>query len=53
LEELRHDLPNVRDRVDSVADAMVKSVDHQGVLAVLNETSGPDATTALNSDAAR
>jgi uncharacterized membrane protein len=38
LEELRRDLPIVRDRVDPVADAMAKSVDHQAVLTVLEES---------------
>ncbi len=37
LEELRRDLPSVRDRVDPVANAMAESVDHQAVLAVLEE----------------
>jgi uncharacterized membrane protein len=37
LEELRRDLPSVRDRVDPVANAMAKSVDHKAVLTVLEE----------------
>jgi len=46
LEELRRDLPSVRDRVDPVANAMSESVDHEAVLTVLEETiataEGPD-----------
>jgi uncharacterized membrane protein len=38
LEELRRDLPSVRDRVDSKADAMTQSVDATAVLAALEET---------------
>lgn len=37
LEELRRDLPSVRDRIDPVADAMAEPVDHQAVLTVLEE----------------
>jgi uncharacterized membrane protein len=37
LEELRRDLPSVRDRVDPVADAMAEAVDPQAVLTVLEE----------------
>jgi uncharacterized membrane protein len=37
LEELRRDLPSVRDRVDPVADAMAQAVDPQAVLTVLEE----------------
>ena len=38
LEELRRDLPSVRDRVDPVANAMAESVDHEAVLTILEET---------------
>lgn len=38
LEELRRDLPNVRDRKDMVADAMSEAVDPHAVLSVLAET---------------
>jgi uncharacterized membrane protein len=38
LEELRRDLPSVRDRVDPVANSMAESVDHQAVLTILEET---------------
>lgn len=38
LEELRRDLPTVRDRVDSKADAMAQSVDAAAVLAALEQT---------------
>jgi uncharacterized membrane protein len=38
LEELRRDLPSVRDRVDSKADAMTTSVDATAVLAALEQT---------------
>jgi uncharacterized membrane protein len=37
LEELRRDLPSVRDRVDPVADAMAQAVDPQAVLTVLEQ----------------
>jgi uncharacterized membrane protein len=37
LEELRRDLPIVRDRVDPVADAMAQAVDPQAVLSVLEQ----------------
>jgi uncharacterized membrane protein len=37
LEELRRDLPSVRDRVDPVADAMAQAVDPQAVLSVLEQ----------------
>ena len=39
LEELRHDLPTVRDRVDEVADAMKEPVDPHAVLSALEEDS--------------
>jgi len=38
LEELRRDLPAVRDRVDPKADAMTRSVDATAVIAALEET---------------
>ena len=38
LEELRRDLPSVRDRVDPVAEAMTEAVDPHAVLTVLEET---------------
>jgi uncharacterized membrane protein len=38
LEELRRDLPSVRDRADAVADAMTQSVDPHVVLAALELT---------------
>lgn len=38
LEELRRDLPNVRDRVDLVANAMTKAVDPQAVMSQLEQT---------------
>jgi uncharacterized membrane protein len=37
LEELRRDLPSVRNRVDVVADAMAEAVDPQAVLTVLEK----------------
>jgi uncharacterized membrane protein len=48
IEELRRDLPTVRDRVDVKADAMTQAVDATAVLAALEETidgpaqEGPD-----------
>jgi uncharacterized membrane protein len=41
LEELRRDLPSVRDRVDSVANALAKAVDPQAVLSVLEYDQEP------------
>jgi uncharacterized membrane protein len=38
LEELRRDLPIVRNRVDAAADAMTESVDATAVLAALEQT---------------
>jgi uncharacterized membrane protein len=37
LEELRRDIPTVRDRVDEVADAMVEPVDPHAVLTALEQ----------------
>jgi uncharacterized membrane protein len=37
LEELRRDLPSVRDRVDPVADAMAEAVDAQAVVTGLED----------------
>ena len=45
LEELRRDLPNVRDRLDPVADAMSEAVDPHAVVSALKETfEGSDLT---------
>ena len=38
VEELRRDLPNVRDRADPEAEAMTEAADPQAVLTVLEET---------------
>jgi uncharacterized membrane protein len=38
IEELRHDLPNVKDRYDAQASAMEKSIDPEAAFASLNET---------------
>jgi uncharacterized membrane protein len=38
LEELRHDLPEVDDRIDAVAEAMKANVDAQQVMEALEET---------------
>jgi uncharacterized membrane protein len=43
LEELRRDLPSVRDRVDVVADAMAEAVDPQAVITSLEDDVAPDA----------
>jgi uncharacterized membrane protein len=43
LEELRRDLPSVRDRVDRVADAMAEAVDPQAVITSLEDDVAPDA----------
>lgn len=40
LEELRHDLPMVKDRKDRIADAMQERVDPQAVLSALEDTMG-------------
>jgi uncharacterized membrane protein len=37
VEELRRDLPNVRNRKDSIAEAMTKAVDPEAVLTALDE----------------
>lgn len=38
LEELRRDMPSVRDRVDPQADAMARAVDPKAVMSALQET---------------
>lgn len=43
VEELRRDLPSVRDRVDLVADAMAEAVDPQAVITSLEDDVAPDA----------
>jgi uncharacterized membrane protein len=43
LEELRRDLPNVKNRHDSEAAALQKSMNPDLVLAALDERSEPDA----------
>jgi uncharacterized membrane protein len=47
IEELRRDLPDVRDRVDSAANAMTESVDASAVLSALEQTL---EATSLSSD---
>jgi uncharacterized membrane protein len=42
LEELRRDLPSVRDRVDPVAEAMAEAVDPQAVVTGLEGDAKPD-----------
>jgi uncharacterized membrane protein len=42
LEELRRDMPNVRDRHDPEATALQKSVNPDRVLAALDERNKPD-----------
>jgi uncharacterized membrane protein len=42
LEELRRDLPNVRNRVDQVADAMQEAVDPGAVMSALEEIESPN-----------
>jgi hypothetical protein len=42
IEELRHDLPNVRDRHDPEAAALQKSMNPDRVLAALDERSDPE-----------
>ena len=49
VEELRRDLPNVRNRRDSLAEAMSEAVDPHAVMSALKETfedhdDGPDST---------
>ncbi len=41
MEELRRDLPNVRNRVDEVADAMQEAVDPGAVMSALEEIESP------------
>src|SRR5450432_1623562 len=43
LEELRRDLPNVRDRVDPVADALQQAVPPTAVSSALEQTMNPNA----------
>ncbi len=52
LEELRRDMPTVRDRVDHQADAMQLPVDTRAVLNVLEETmdAGTDESMRISSD---
>jgi uncharacterized membrane protein len=47
LEELRHDLPNVPDRVDPQAEAMAESIDPQTVFHALSETFEEPATSDI------
>jgi uncharacterized membrane protein len=49
LEELRRDLPTVRDRVDPVADAMAQAVDPQAVISVLEQNFETAATKGHSS----
>jgi len=42
LEELRRDLPSVRDRIDPVAEAMAEAVDPQAVVTGLEDDVKPD-----------
>jgi uncharacterized membrane protein len=49
LEELRRDLPAVRDRVDPVADAMAQAVDPQAVISVLDQNFETSATKGHSS----
>jgi uncharacterized membrane protein len=54
LEELRRDLPTVRDRVDSKAEAMTQSVDPTAVLAALEQTiDAPAAPSSGNASGRR
>lgn len=41
VEELRHDLPNVRDRKDSLADTMASAVEPDAVVSMLEESADP------------
>jgi uncharacterized membrane protein len=41
LEELRRDLPTVRDRVDPIANAMTEAVDPKAVLSILDADAPP------------
>jgi uncharacterized membrane protein len=43
LEELRHDLPNVRDRVDQAAEAMKEAADPVAVLTALEDIESSEA----------
>jgi uncharacterized membrane protein len=49
LEELRHDLPIVRDRVDAIADAMKEPVDARAILDALQDTTDPSADVETRS----
>ncbi|HEY4187526.1 MAG TPA: DUF1003 domain-containing protein [Polyangia bacterium] len=48
LEELRRDLPSVRNRVDRAADAMTHSVDADAVLSALEQTLEASTHEAVN-----
>ena len=52
MEELRRDLPNVRDRHDSEAVAMQQSMNPDLVLAALDERSEPDGRMEATEEAA-
>ena len=48
VEELRRDLPDVKNRVDPVADAMTKAVDPEDVMSKLEQTfERPSATDTM------
>ena len=51
VEELRRDLPNVRNRVDHVAAAMTEAVDPHAVFSVLEETLENGAGISVNAGA--
>jgi uncharacterized membrane protein len=52
LEELRRDLPSVRDRIDPVADAMAEAVDPQAVVTGLEDDVKPDGAPIQSTDIA-
>lgn len=53
LEELRHDLPNVRDRVDKTAADMAQSADPDAVVRALEEKLLPDSESKKPSNAGK
>ena len=46
LEELRRDSPTIRDRIDTVADAMAEPTDHQAVLQAIKDNQALDPAEA-------
>jgi len=50
VEELRTDLPNVKNRADLEAEVMQQSIDPQAILEVIQQNSQPSPTTPVESE---